>query len=288
MFRTTKPRILAGIILALGLTATLVLGGCSPTTTAKLSVVTSTSLIAQVVKRVGGDGVDVINIIPPAQCPGHFDVKPGDIQKLAEAGLFLLHGWQGEKFSQDLITSANNPDLTVVTLDIQTTENQNWMVPAVQMEAVDIITSALCQVDNENSAAYQQSAAEYKDKISAKEAELKTKLAGENLSSINVMCAEMQAGFVNWVGFNITTTYGRPDSLTPQVMRELVDTGREAGVTLIIDNLQSGKDTGKAIAEELGSIRIILSNFPGGFENTETWEKAIDKNIELILAAIAQ
>ncbi len=288
MFVMTKPRILAGIILALGLTATLVLGGCSPTTTAKLSVVTSTSLIAQVVKRVGGDGVDVINIIPPAQCPGHFDIKPGDIQKLADAELFLLHGWQGEKFSQDLITSANNTDLTVVTLDIQTTENQNWMVPAVQMEAVDIITSALCQVDNENSAAYQQSTAEYKDKISAKEAEIKAKLAGENLSSINVMCAEMQAGFVNWVGFNITTTYGRPDSLTPQVMRELVDTGREARVTLIIDNLQSGKDTGKAIAEELGSTRIILSNFPGGFPDTETWEKAIAKNIELILAAIAQ
>ena len=288
MFVMTKPRILAGIILALGLTATLVLGGCSPTTTAKLSVVTSTSLIAQVVKRVGGDGVDVINIIPPAQCPGHFDIKPGDIQKLADADLFLLHGWQGEKFSQDLITSANNTDLTVVTLDIQTTENQNWMVPAVQMEAVDIITSALCQVDNENSAAYQQSTAEYKDKISAKEAEIKAKLAGENLSSINVMCAEMQAGFVNWVGFNITTTYGRPDSLTPQVMRELVDTGREARVTLIIDNLQSGKDTGKAIAEELGSTRIILSNFPGGFPDTETWEKAIAKNIELILAAIAQ
>jgi zinc transport system substrate-binding protein len=288
MFRMTKPRILAGIILALGLTATLVIGCCSPTTTAKLSVVTSTSLIAQVVKRVGSDGVDVINIIPPAQCPGHFDVKPGDIQKLAESGLFLLHGWQGEKFSQELIASANNPDLTVVTLDIQTTENQNWMVPAVQMEAVDIITSALCQVDNENSAAYQQSAAEYKDKISAKEAEIKAKLAGENLSSINVMCDEMQAGFVGWVGFNIVTTYGRPDSLTPQVVKELVDTGRDSGATLIIDNLQSGKDTGKAITEELGSTRIILSNFPGGFENTETWEKAIDKNIELILAAIAQ
>ena len=29
----------------------------------------------------------MVNIIPPAQCPGHFDVKPGDIQKLADAVL---------------------------------------------------------------------------------------------------------------------------------------------------------------------------------------------------------
>jgi len=83
-------------------------------------------------------------------------------------------------------------------------------------------------------------------------------------------------------------TYGRPDSLTPQVVKELVDKGRAGNVSLIIDNLQSGENAGKAIAEELGLKRIILSNFPGGFDNTETWEKAIDRNIELILNAVAQ
>ncbi len=283
-----KLKILVTAIIVLGLAISLALGGCSPSVTSKLQVVTSTSLIAQIVERVGGDLVDVVNIIPPAQCPGHFDVKPGDIQRLADADLFLMHGWQGEKFSQELIASANNPDLSVVSLAIQTTENQNWMTPVVQMEAVGIITSALCQVDTENSAAYQQSATEYKDSITAKEAEIKAELAKEDLSSINVMCADMQTGFVKWAGFNIVATYGRPDSLTPQVVKELVDTGREENVVLIIDNLQSGQDTGAGIAEELGCRRIILSNFPGGFDDTETWEKAIDKNIELILEAIAQ
>jgi len=102
------------------------------------------------------------------------------------------------------------------------------------------------------------------------------------------MCAEMLVEFVEWTGLNVIDTYGRPDSLTPQVVKELVDTGREENVVLIIDNLQSGQDTGAGIAEELGCRRIILSNFPGGFDDTETWEKAIDKNIELILEAIAQ
>ena len=59
-------------------------------------------------------------------------------------------------------------------------------------------------------------------------------------------------------------------------------------VTLIIDNLQSGQNAGAGIAEELGCQRIVLSNFPGGFDDTETWEKAIDWNIELILAAISR
>jgi len=282
-----KFSILTTSILVLSL-AIGTLFGCSSDNTSKLRVVTSTSLIAQIVERVGGSRVDVVNIIPPAQCPGHFDVKPGDIQKLADADLFFLHGWQGEKFSQELIASANNPDLSVVTLNIQTTESQNWMVPMVQIEAVDIITSAICQVDNENSAIYQRSATEYRDKISAKEAEINARLAQASLSSVNVMCNEQQAGFVKWVGFNIVATYGRPDSLTPQVVKELVDKGKTENVTLIIDNLQSGQDAGKGVAEELGCKRVILSNFPGGFDNTETWEKAIDRNIELILEAVIQ
>ena len=283
-----KANILVAAVLVLGLAVASLLGCYSPAGTSKLKVVTSTSLIASVAERVGGDTVDVVNIIPPAQCPGHFDVKPGDIQKLAEADLFLMHGWQGEMFARELIASANNPDLTVVSLDIQTTENQNWMVPAVQKEATDIITDALCQVDAENGSIYQQSATEYKGIIEAKEAEIEAKLAQVNPSGVNVMCADMQAGFIKWAGFNIVATYGRPDSLTPQVVRELVDTGREENITLIIDNLQSGQDAGKGIAEELGCRLIILSNFPGGFDNTETWGKAIDRNVELILEAIAQ
>ena len=279
-----KASIFVIAILILGLFIAPLLGGCSPTGTSKLKVVTSTSLLASIVGRVGGDRVDVVNIIPPAQCPGHFDVKPGDIQKLADADLFLMHGWQGEKFSQELIASADNPDLTVVRIDIQ----GNWMTPPVQIQAIDEITAILGQVDAENSSAYQQSAAELKNNIEAKGAEVEARLAKANLSNVNVMCADQLPGFVKWAGFNTIAIYGRPDSLTPQVVKELVDKGREAKVTLIIDNLQSGQDAGKGIAEELGCKRIILSNFPGGFDNTETWEKAIDRNVELILGVMAQ
>ncbi len=279
-----KSHVVITGILVLSLVIVPILGGCALAETPQLKVVTSTSLLAQIVERVGGNMVDVVNIIPPAQCPGHFDVKPGDIQKLADADLFLMHGWQGEMFSQELIASANNPDLTVVRINVQ----GNWMTPQVQLQAVDEVTATLSQVDTKNSAAYQESAAEYKANITTKESEIKAKLSQMNLAAINVLCDEQQAGFVQWVGLNIVAAYGRPDSLTPQVVKELVDKGREGKVTLIIDNMQSGQDAGAGIAEELDCTRIILSNFPGGFDNTETWEKAIDRNIELILEAIAQ
>ncbi len=275
---------LSSTILVLILMANLVSGGCTSKEVEKLQVVTSTSLLTYIVERVGGERVDVINIVPPAQHPGDFDASPSDIQKLADADLFLLHGWPGEAFAERLIASADNPGLTAVNIDIK----GNWMTPPVQLEATDKVAAALSQVDSKNGNAYQKSAVEYKDAIRVKEAEIKAKLVEVNLSEVNVISAFWQAGFLEWTGLNVIDTYGDPDSLTPQVVKELVDKGREAKVTLIVDNLHSGKDAGAGMAEELGIARIVLSNFPGGFENTETWEKAIEYNVALLLEAIVR
>jgi len=56
---------------------------------------------------------------------------------------------------------------------------------------------------------------------------------------------------------------------------------------LVVNNLQDGQDAGKAVAEEISAVNLNLSNFPGGFNNTETWEKAIDYNVTLLLDAVS-
>ncbi|OGN99195.1 MAG: ABC transporter substrate-binding protein [Chloroflexi bacterium RBG_13_51_52] len=279
-----KLGIVLAAILVLSLGAGVLFGGCSTEKSAKLKIVTSTSLIAQIVERVGGDKVNVVNIIPPAQCPGHFDVKPGDVQELADAQLFILHNWQGEKFSDGLIASADNEDLITVKVELA----GNWMTPQVQRDAADRIAAALSQIDPDNSVVYQQAADEYKVMVTAKEIEVNARLGQVNLSAINVLCDEQQAGFVAWAGLNIIATYGRPETFTPQVIKDLVDQGRAGMVTLVIDNMQTGGESGKSLAEELGVTHIVLSNFPGGYENTDTWEKALDYNIELILSSISE
>ncbi len=279
-----KSGIIIAALLAIIIVASSLLGGCADEDQDKLKVVTSTSLISTIVERIGGDRVDVINIIPPAQCPGHFDVSPGDVQKLADAALFLMHGWQGEKFSEELIATADNPDLTVVVINVE----GNWMTPAVYHNAIDVISDALARVDADNADVYEKASLDLIAGIVAKGTEAQARLTDKNLGDINVMCADQQMGFVKWAGLNVIEIFGRPDTFTPQVTRDLVDKGRQENVTLIIDNLQSGQDAGAGLAEELGCTRIILSNFPGGFDNTETWEKALDYNVDLILEAVGK
>jgi zinc transport system substrate-binding protein len=279
-------RFIIPVVLVLSLAFISLLVGCTEEDSTKLKVVTSTTLITQIVERIGGDKVEAVNIIPPGQCPGHFDCTPGDIQKLADADLFLLHGWQGEQFSEELIASADNDKLVSIQVNAQVGENMNWMTPAVQSVAVDKIVEALVQADEANKADYQAAADTYKEQIAAKEAEVKEKLAAINPGSVNVLCADQQMGFVRWAGFNVIDIFGRPETLTPQVVRDLVDEGEASNVVLVIDNMQSGADAGAGVAEELRCSRVILSNFPGGYENTSTWEDTIDYNVELLIGAL--
>ena len=134
--------------LLLVLLSAILVSGCS-SQSAGLQVVTSTSLLAGIAEGVGGDRVDVANIIPPTQCPGHFDIKPGDVMTLSEGDVFLMHGWPGEKWAEELIAFAGNPDLVVVVINIQ----GNWMTPPVQSQAVEQVADELAQVDPDNAAA---------------------------------------------------------------------------------------------------------------------------------------
>jgi len=280
-----KAGLIASFLIGVILLSLIILPlGCTKETTSKLKVVTTTSLIASIVEKVGGDKVDVANIIPPAQCPGHFDVKPSDIQMLSDAELFLMHGWQGEMFSADLIKSADNPDLKVVSLNIP----GNWMTPTVQAQAVGNITSTLAEIDPQNASYYQSNAESELAAITAKGNELKARLEAGNLSQVNVLCDAQITDLVQWAGFNVVASYPRPEDISAKKMQELIDQGKQAGVVLVIGNLQSGtSDAGVTIASGIGAVQVTLSNFPGGFDNTETWEKAIEKDVNLMLEALA-
>ena len=260
----------------------VLIGGCRVTDSDKLKVMTSTTLMTYIVEKVGGSYVEAINLVPPNQHPGNFDVKPEDIQKLSTARLFLLHGWPGETYVDKLVASADNSNLTVTKIII----DANWMLPSSQSTAAGEVAQVLSETDPDHAAVYQDNADRYKQATQAKETEIKNKLANANVSRIHVIASFRQADFLTWAGFNVVATFTSPSSLTPQVLKELVDKGKAGSVTLVINNLQDGEDTGKAIAEELGIKNLNLSSFPGGFSNTETWEKAIDYNVTLLLNAI--
>ncbi|GBF33116.1 zinc ABC transporter, periplasmic-binding protein ZnuA [Desulfocucumis palustris] len=247
-----------------------------------LRVVTTTSLLAEIVNSVAGDQAEVINIIPPAMCPGHFDVKPEDMKVLADADLFMLHNYQGEKFSDGMIQSAGNANLNKLVYDIE----GNWMAPPVRMEAIDKITADLVAARPESKAAFTEAAGKLKEETQRVGDQQKKRLDDAGVSRVNVLVNDMQAGFIKWAGFNVAGIFGRAEDMSPKDIEDLIKLGQSNNVTLVLDNLQSGKEAGIGIAREIGAAQLTLNNFPGGIPDTATWAQAIAKNVDMLLETL--
>ena len=249
-----------------------------------VDIMTGSSFITNIVQDLADGKLITRTLIPPGVCPGHYDVKPSEIEALAHSKAVFIHNYQQNYENiAGAIEAAENPDLIITVLNV----TGNWMVPAVQAEAVSKIAQALGEIDPENAEYYAGNATERAQVILDKGEEVKERLLQAGVAGVTVICATMQEGFVRWAGFDIVATYGRPEELSPGDVEQLIDEAREAGVALIIDNLQSGTATlGAAIEQDIEAIPVTISNFPGGLEKTETWEKAIDKNVDLLLAAL--
>ena len=276
-----KRKFIPGILAVLILPILFTLLSCAQPST---DIMAGSSLIADIIQDIADGKLTAYTLIPPGLCPGHYDVKPSDVERLANSEVLIIHNWQQNmKNISDLVEAADNPDLVIKVIDVPDMP----MVPQIQAETTDKVAQALGEIDPENDAYYQEKATERTQAILAKGEEVQDKLQAANVSGINVLCVEYQAGFAEWAGFNVTDTYGRPEDLSVADVEELVVEAKEAGVALVIDNLQSGATSNSdAMAEDIGAIQVTISNFPGGFENTETWEKAIDKNADLLLEAL--
>ena len=247
-------------------------------------IMTGNSLIADVTQDLADGKLEVRNLIPPGMCPGHYDVKPSDVERLANSKALLIHNWQENmKNITGLVEAADNPDLIIKVIDVPDTP----MVPGVQAQAIDKIAQALSEIDPENSTYYRQRGELRKQAVLTKGEEIQSRLKEAKVSEAKVICSDMQAGFVDWAGFDVVATYGRPEELSVAEVEQLVTEAKQAGVALVIDNLQSGATgSSEAIALDIGAIQVTISNFPGGFEDTETWEKTVDKNVDLLLEAL--
>jgi len=117
----------------------------------KPGIVAGSTLIDDIAQDVAGDKLEVHNLIPPGMCPGHYDVKPSDVETLANSKAIIIHNWQQDKANiTGLIEAANNPNLIVKVIDVK----DDPMVPETEAETIDKIAQALSDIDPENSAYY--------------------------------------------------------------------------------------------------------------------------------------
>ncbi len=284
------------LFFTLALAFLLLLSGCagnseplqSSAKEAKIQVVGGTTLISSIVKEIGGSRVNAESIIPPAENPFNFVVKPENITSLSIADIFLIHDWQRDKFPKYVIDSAKNPKLIVAEISLA----GDWMIPDVQRQAADKVASALKSLDTSFSATYDAGLTAYKEKIRKKGDLLRQQITaqkfGSDPASIDVICVAPAADFMKWIGVTVVATYGKTETVTPAKVQEIVDIVGQEKIAVIADTIQNGETAGEALAKKLGVERVVLSSYPGAAKYTTNWEDTIARNMTLIIATISR
>ena len=81
----------------------------------KLHVVATTSILTDVVRRIAGDDVELISLVPNGVDPHAFEPSPQDARTLTEADAIFVNGFGLEAFLGDLIRQAGG-DAPVISV----------------------------------------------------------------------------------------------------------------------------------------------------------------------------
>jgi ABC-type Zn uptake system ZnuABC Zn-binding protein ZnuA len=146
----------------------------------RMKVITTTSLIGDVVSNVGGEKISVDVLLPLGTDPHSFSPTPKDATKLADARLVFANGAGLEEFLKPLMDNVGSSSKVVevsqgINYRTMVDEDSNsgkqvidphtWMDPNNVIIWVDNIIRALSEQDPDNAAYYQENGQNYQAKL---------------------------------------------------------------------------------------------------------------------------
>ena len=166
------------IVLAV-LTFALLLSACATESASnsngKLNIVTTTGMIADITKNVGGEHVEVIALMGPGVDPHLYKASEGDVRRLQEANIVFYNGLHLEaqmgevlekmnEFGIKTVAVTNKIDPSLLQSPPQFAGNYDphvWFDVTLWMKAVEQVQETLAETDPDNASEYEANAAAY-------------------------------------------------------------------------------------------------------------------------------
>ncbi len=243
-------------------------------------IVASTTITGALLQDIAGDSFDILTLIPPTSCPGHFDLKPNDVQKIRQADLIICHPYQ--KVLQKVLRQYIQDEQKWFVLP----EQHSLAIPKHYVIAGQLLLRSLSVHFPEKSASMKNQWDRQKGKIMELEREYSLKLKKGRAAQYPVLAAYRQKEFVESWGFRVIGVFDTVDGDTMQNMISLVQKGRKYGVKAVIGNLQNGDRQAKVLSEKLGVPFIMLSNFPGGEGAAASYEDLLKTNCSKLIGIL--
>jgi ABC-type Zn uptake system ZnuABC Zn-binding protein ZnuA len=250
----------------------------------RLKVTATTSVIGDVVSRVGGDAIELTTLISPGQDAHSYQPAPSDLIGVTSADVIFANGWQLEEgLLRDVEKAAEDVPLVPISAGVTplptgaheedeadaadeheeehadgVADPHVWMDPHLVRQWVQNAREVLSALDPAHSATYEENAAAYlaelDDLIAYAEAQLETIPADQRKLVTN---HEALAYFAAAFDFDIigtvipaASTVSEPSA---RALAALVERMEEAGVCTIFTDSASNPALAETTAAELRS-----------------------------------
>lgn len=272
--------LLRPLAIAAGVSVLAAVSSCTSTTTpattpsasGKLTIVATTTQVADFARNVGGDRVKVIGILKPNVDPHDYEPTPADITSIGAAKLVLKNGVGLEKWLDQTISSAGFTGTVVdtsagVTIRKGADEAEKegdphlWHNPQNAKLMAQNIEKALAAADPGGTAEYQKNFDNYAAKIDALDAAIKTKLESipvgqrklvTNHDALGYYVEHYQLEFVGSIIPSIDTSA----ELSAKDITDIVAKIKATGAKAVFSESSLPAKTAESIAKQAG-VQVV-------------------------------
>ena len=283
------------------------LAGCTATIATPrpgtISVVTTTTVFADLVANVGGDRVTVTSLVPANGDVHTFAARPSDMRAVAGARLLVMNGLGLDDWLQGTLSNAAAPGTPIlrlgenlqgvqliVGLDASVPNPHLWLDVAYARLYVDRIAVALSAVDPTHAADYRAGHDAYVARLTALDAAVRSRLAAiPEASRKVVMFHDAFPYFARAYGIDVVGVAVQAPGQDPSAgeVGALVSAIRSAGVKAVFSEAQFSPQLADAIAAEAGATVVAdLYTDTLGDPPADTYEGIVRWDVERIVGAL--
>ena len=275
----------------------------------KIKIYTSIYPVYDFVKKVGGDKVDVTNLVPAGTEPHDWEVSTSDIVNLEKADMLIYNGAGIENWTDKVINTLDNKDIVYIKtsegLDIHKVSEEDshsheedghshgsydphtWLSIKNAKKEMENIKDALVKYDPDNAKYYEDNYEEYAKKFDELDKKYSDTLGPIENKTIIVaheafgyLCSDYD---INQEGIEGLTPDSEPD---PARMSEIIKFAKENNVkTIFFEELVSPK-VAETIAKEIDAKTEVLNPLEGLTEeqinNGEDYFTVMERNLEVL------
>lgn len=274
----------------------------------KLSVYASFYPMYDFAVKIGGDKVNVVNMVPAGTEPHDWEPTAADITGLEKAAVFIYNGAGMEHWAEDVLESLQNKNLIAVEAseDITLLEGHHdhedeaageeydphvWLSPMNAKKQMENIKNAFAQADPGNKDYYDSNYAKYAADFDALDNEFKSTLS--KLPKKDIIVSHEAFGYlcaaydITQVGIEGLSPDSEPD---PARMAEIIEFAKEHDVKVIFFEELVSPKVAETIAKNIKAETAVLSPIEGLSDEQQAagddYFSVMRQNLEALKAAL--